>query len=839
MAATHGGNRRRIALGAWACLQLAVGAALAAEPAAWEKPVRFSRDIQPILARSCYACHGPDASNRQADLRLDVRAEAVKSAIVPGKAQASPLWQRISSKDPDDRMPPPESKKPALEPGQIELIRRWIDEGAPFDQHWAYVKPQPPAVPKVENTSWPLNPIDRFIADGHRRHGLQPAPEADRRTLIRRLSFDLVGLPPAPAEVDAFAADASPDAYERLVDRLLASPHYGERMAVYWLDVARFADTCGYHSDNHRELWLYRDWVIGAFNANQPFDQFTIEQLAGDLLPNATRDQRIASGYNRLLQTTEEGGAQAKEYTAKLAADRVRNTGAAWLGSTFGCAECHDHKFDPFTTRDFYCFAAFFADVKESAVGRQEQTKMPSAEQAARLQQLDAQIAPLRKLLDTSTPELEAAQEQWEKSLADHQGLPEHVAAILKTEPSKRSGEQKQALAAYYRGIAPQLASTRDALAPLQRQRDELDASIPTTLITESVAPRVVRLLPRGNWQDDSGEVVEPGVPAFLGSLGVDGRRPTRLDLARWLTSPDHPLVARVFVNRLWRQMFGQGLVKTLDDFGSQGAPPSHPELLDWLAVEFRQSGWNIKRMVKRMAMSRTYRQSSQASKEAIQRDPANLWLARQGRFRLEAEFVRDNALAISGLLAPKIGGPSVKPYQPAGYWAYLNFPPREYVPDRGDNQYRRGLYTYWQRTFLHPSLLAFDASTREECTVERPRSNTPLQALVLLNDPTYVEAARALATRMMRQGGTTDGQRVQFALRHALAREALPEETAALLELYQKHLAQYARDEKAARELLQVGDAKAPDDLRPAELAAWTSVARAVLNLHETITRE
>jgi hypothetical protein len=763
------------------------------------RPIDYSREILPILANECYACHGPDAAQRQADLRLDVRDMAVRGAILPGNAGRSPLVLRISSTSADERMPPPESKRPPLLPREIELVRQWIDQGAKFDVHWAYLPPRRPLAPAGADAAWCRNPIDCFIGAGYVRQGLRPAADADPRSLVRRLSFDLCGLPPSPGEVEAFAADPSPAAYQRLVDRLLASPHYGERMAVWWLDLARYADTCGYHSDNHRDVWLYRDYVIAAMNAGKRFDRFTVEQLAGDLLPGASLEERIASGYNRLLQTTEEGGAQPKEYAAKYAADRVRNAAAAWMGATLGCAECHDHKFDPYTTRDFYRFEAFFADVDELPTGRQPQTELPTAEQQARRAELDARLAALEKTLAAPAPAQAAAQAAWK----------------AKREPLRREREA------------------------LRHERDGLVASIPTSLVSRSVAPRLVRVLPRGNWQSDSGEVVTPAIPAFLGGLPAAGRRPTRLDLAHWLTGRDNPMAARVLVNRLWKLMFGQGIVKTADDFGTQGARPTHPELLDWLAVECLDCGWDLKHLLKLMAMSHVYRLSSRAAPETLVRDPANLWLARQGRFRLDAEFVRDNALAVAGLLSPKVGGPSVKPYQPAGYWAYLNFPPREYSADRGENQYRRGLYTYWQRTFLHPSLLAFDAPTREECCVDRPRSNTPLQALVLLDDPTYVEAARAFAVRVLGQGAADAAGRVQFAFRQALGRPARPDEAAALVCLYREHRRAYDRDQQAARALVSVGDSKPPDNLPPAELAAWTSVTRTILNLHETVTRE
>ncbi|HXG09437.1 MAG TPA: PSD1 and planctomycete cytochrome C domain-containing protein [Gemmataceae bacterium] len=825
--------RRLLAGLALTCLP---AAAPSAEPAA--PTLEFNRDIRPILSDNCYACHGPDQNQRKADLRLDLQEGALNGRIiVPGKPDESELYLRITAADPAQRMPPRKSEK-RLTAEQIAQIRRWIEQGARWQDHWSRLAPKRPPVPAVSDPAWPVNPIDHFILARLDREKLRPSPEADKRTLIRRLSFDLTGLPPTPEEVDAFLADNSPEAYEKVVDRLLASPHYGERMALYWLDLVRFADTGGYHSDNHRDLAPYRDYVIKAFNDNMRFDRFTVEQLAGDLLPSPTVEHKIASGYNRLLMTTEEGGAQPKEYMAKYLADRVRNVSTVWLALTMGCAECHHHKFDPISMKDFYSLGAFFADIQEKAVGRQEQTLLPSPEQEARLKMLDAQMVPLHQAM--AAPEVEAAQAKWEEAVrkGEVKGLPKPIADIVALAPAKRNEKQRQALAAHYRSIAPELEPVRRQLAELQRRKDEILRDVPSTLITRAGPPRVVRILPRGNWLDESGELVQPDTPAALPPLGVKDRRATRLDLARWLVSDDNPLTARVFVNRLWMLLFGQGLVKTLDDFGSQGSPPSHPELLDWLAVEFRESGWDVKHLVKRMVMSRTYRQSSQADEALRKRDPYNVLLARQGRFRLDAEMVRDNALAVSGLLSRKIGGRSVKPYQPDGYWAFLNFPKREYVKDTGEDLYRRGLYTYWQRTFPHPSLLAFDAPSREECTVERPRSNTPLQALVLLNDPTYVEAARCLAERIVREAGSGTEARIQFAYRQVLCRKAEPAEVNLLAALAEQHLQKYRVERESAQALLKVGDRPAPKEIDPAELAAWTSVARVLLNLHETITR-
>jgi hypothetical protein len=832
----------------WAVALLALASpALAAEP-----KISFNRQIKPILASKCFVCHGPDEKERKGELRLDVRDEAVPAVIKPEDAEHSEVIVRITSDDADLRMPPSDSKKPGVTPEEVKLIRQWIDQGAEYDTHWAYAKPVQPAVPAVKQADWPVNAIDNFVLAGLEAKGLQPSPAAEKRTLLRRLSFDVIGLPPSargvgvpPAgEWESGRVGEWERAYEGMVDELLASPHFGERMALYWLDIVRYADTGGYHSDNHRDVSPYRDYVIDSFNGNRPFDQFTVEQLAGDLLPDATTEQRIASGYNRLLQTTEEGGAQPKEYAAKYSADRVRNTAVIWLASTMGCSECHSHKFDPFTHKDFYSFAAFFADVSEKPVGRQEQTKLPTAEQAAELKQLDERLAAAKAELAVKTPELAAGREKWEAAAMAEppKGLAGPVLEALKTEVAKRSAKQEEQLDAEFRKQAPELAAAREKVAQVEKDRAKLDATISSTLVSMAVTPRTIRILPRGNWLDDSGEIVKPAVPTFLSGgndppAAGDGQQ-TRLDLARWIASADNPLTARVFVNRLWTLAFGRGIARSLEDFGSQGEPPTHPDLLDWLATDFTTHGWDVKRTFKLMLMSRAYRQSSAPSKEALAKDPMNDLFSRQSRHRLEAELIRDNALAVSGLLVKKIGGPSVKPYQPAGYWQYLNFPKREWENDKGDSQYRRGLYTYWQRTFLHPSLAAFDASSREEACALRPRSNTPQQALVLLNDPTYVEAARALAGRVLSEGGQTTAERLDFAFRQTLTRSPRPEETKTVTALLEKHQREFAVEKESAQNFLAVGDLKSPAALDPAELAAWTSVSRVLLNLHETITR-
>ncbi|WLD14205.1 PSD1 and planctomycete cytochrome C domain-containing protein [Planctellipticum variicoloris] len=1003
---------------------------LGVESRAADKPlpeqIEFNRDVRPILSDACFQCHGPDKNQRQAELRLDQAAGYAGTndkpgAVIPHKPEASELFRRVTTAAPDEVMPPKDSGK-TLSARDKEILRRWIEQGAEYQGHWAYLVPTRPAVPAATPAIPARNEIDRFIQARLAAAGLQPAAEADRVTLIRRLTFDLTGLPPTPADVQAFLQDARPDAYDRLVERLLESPHFGERMAVYWLDLVRFADTAGYHSDNLRDIVPYRDYVIDAFNRNLPFDQFTIEQLAGDLLPEPTLGQKVASGYNRLLQTTEEGGAQAKEYIAKYSADRVRNVADVWLGATLGCAECHDHKFDPFTTQDFYSLGAFFADVQEPAIGgRGPGMLVPSPDQSQRLAELDQTVASARQDLDAAVQALLAGDAAWEQELladsgwrplgsaeakvegsdvklaeqtdgswlaqgavgaqesfvltypasprgltalklevladdslpakgpgtagngnfvltefnlsttgadgkeqpvklvravADHaqnghaietafdgkdatgwailphvgqpheavfaaeqpfvsedagtltvrlefrsphashsigrfrlsattlpdpiaRWTPPQVRSVLATPRDQRSADQQTVLTQFLRDQSLQLQPQRQVSQQRQQARDQFVATIPRSLIAQAGPPRTVRVLPRGNWMDDTGEIREPAIPAFLGQVNAEGRRANRLDLASWLVSPENPLTARVFVNRLWKLFYGVGLSQTLEDSGSQGEWPTHPELLDWLAVEFRESDWDVEHMVQLMVLSHSYRQSSVQTSEARAVDPFNRLLSAQQRFRLDAEFVRDNALAISGLLSSQVGGESVKPYQPEGYWDYLNFPRRTWQADRGERQYRRGLYTFWQRSFLHPQMLIFDAPSREECVADRPRSNTPQQALVLLNDPTFFEAARVFATRTLLEGGPTDESRLAWAWQRALSRPPRAAEQQLILTLLQKHRQDYAADPAAARALLtSVGSAALPDGVSEPELAAWVSVTRVLLNLHETVTR-
>ncbi len=835
-----------IALAGWSSLAFSQEASAPAE-------IQFNRDVRPILSDNCFSCHGPDAGHRQADLRLDIREDAIAGgAIEPGQPDASELVARLISADPDLQMPPPSSNK-RLTARQIEILRGWVAQDAPYQLHWSYEPPVKATIPAGENA------VDHLVRHKLVSAGLQPSPQADRRTLIRRLYSDLLGLPPTAEEVDAFVADQSPDAYGKLVDRLLQSPNYGERMAIQWLDVVRFADTIGYHSDNPRNVWPYRDWVIRSFNDNKPFDRFTLEQVAGDLLPDADVETRVGSAFNRLLLSTEEGGAQPKDYESRMLTDRVRAIGAAWLGQTTGCAQCHDHKFDPFTTRDFYSLGAFFADIQEPILGRREDgMAVTTPDQDAELARLDAELTAARERHQAILPSLDIAQQQWEADLVDYQvTLPElregsgatdadkktaaDVAAFVAKPDPERTPQEREAIRNYFRNRTTKLFATeRQALAQAEQQRNQYFNELPKCIVSvSSPNKRTVRILPRGDWMNESGEIVKPALPHYLPAPTFTDREPNRLDLATWLVSRENPLTARAVMNRLWKQFFGTGLSKVLDDLGAQGEPPANPELLDWLACEFMDSGWDMKQMVRNIVTSETYQQVSNATPELLAADPYNRLLARQSAFRVDAELVRDHALAVSGLLVNKIGGPSVKPYQPEGYWENLNFPVRQYQNDSSENQYRRGIYTWWQRSFLHPSLLAFDAPSREECTAERNLSNIPQQALVLLNDPTYVEAARAFAGRILQSADTTsDSQKIAWAWRNALQRSPREEEVQLAQQLLQEHRGYYRQDPEAANQLLGVGMAPNPESLDKVELAAWTHIARVLLNLHESITR-
>lgn len=775
-----------------------------AEPGTLDQ-VEFNRDVRPILSDNCFYCHGPDASERQAELRLDLRDEAVAAkAIVPGDAESSELIVRILSHDADLKMPPPDTRTKLTE-RQREILQKWIEQGAEYEQHWAFVPLATEGVPRVALADWPRNDLDRFVLARLEREGLVPSPEATKETLIRRVTLDLTGLPPTLAEVDAFIADDSPKAFGNVVDRLLKSPHYGERMAIDWLDAARYADSNGYQVDRDRELWPWRDWVIRAFNSNMPFDQFTIEQLAGDLLPGATLDQRIATGFHRNHMFNEEGGIIAEEFLAEYTADRVETTAAVWLGQTFNCARCHDHKFDPFKQREFYAMKAFFHNVPERGVGIYGKPIRQNAPPFVKLPapEIEAKIAELNTQLKTAND-----------SFAD-----------------------------LSRGEQPDDARLKEAKAQAEMLKKQIAAAeleIPTTLVMEELKePRATFVLMRGAY-DKPGEQVTAGTPEVLPAM-EDSLPRNRLGLAKWLVSPDNPLTARVTVNRFWQQLFGTGLVETSEDFGSQGALPSHPELLDRLAQEFINSGWDVKHLIKLMVTSATYRQQSALTPKLLERDPKNRLLARGPRFRLPAEIIRDQALAASGLLVDQLGGPSVKPYHPPGLYEQVTAGRgyNVYVPGKGDDLHRRSLYTYWKRSVPHPAMLMFDAPFRETCTLRRPRSNTPLQALNLLNDITYVEAARFLAQRMMLEGGDTIDARVTHGFRLLLARNPQQQELAVLRAAFERAQTNFQADTEAAKALLAVGETGVATELYDAELAAFTMVCSTLLNLDEAITKE
>jgi hypothetical protein len=1127
--------------------------------------IDFNRDIRPILSDHCYACHGPDERKRKGGLRLDREEDALKPlksgnrAIVPGDVKNSALVQRLRSRDPDEVMPPPKEGKP-LRTDQLDLLVRWVQQGAAWKKHWSFIPPERPPIPGTNDRTWSRNEIDPFILERLARVGLKPAPEADKATLIRRASLDLTGLPPSIGEVDAFLADSSPQAYEKLVDRLLDSPHYGERMAANWLDLARYADTSGYHFDGVRFMWLWRDWVIDSFNRDKPYDAFTVEQIAGDLLPHPTREQRIATGFVRNNMTNDEGGADPDEYLNKYVVDRVNTVGAVWLGMTVGCAECHDHKFDPLLTKEFYQLYAFFNNVPEKGLDRTRvdnpppRLPAPTPEQAAQFVEADFRLLDAEKTLQDRANELGETQEKWERETntrpppkPDDAGLIAWLTFDDTLRPASEAGERKtdrepdkagrptpppepelapgpkfvredkpdftggrvgkalkfdgkthidlgplvafertnafsygawvrvqadgallskmdkkpsyrgfdlyvndgrfevhlahqfpddalkvktkdkfpasqwrhvlatydgsgkaSGLKLYVDGRAREVEIEQDKLAgsilveqPLRigSRRDEgfftgliddvrfydrslaaedvrrlvfqammpivaksggtrtqeesddlrrfykenyatdylrseaaltgarqakenLVKAIPTAMIMEEMnPPRETFQLLRGDFRN-KGEKVAPNGPAFLPAIrktsvaeqegrlhwpmqisgpangpaaaplaehetagttvpvgsssaaapnDAQGKGPgavvtpvspasappaigndppgpstplNRLDLAAWLVSPEHPLTARVAVNRYWAMFFGAGLVKTINDFGSQGDWPSHPELLDWLACQFRDGGpagsrsaaaWDVKALVRLIVTSATYRQSAVITPAKSEKDPYNRLLSRGPRLPLEAEFVRDNALAVSGLLNPKIGGPSIKPYQPPGIWDGTD---AIYEQDHGDALYRRGLYVFWRRSAHYPSFATFDAPNREVCTFFRQRTQTPLQSLVLMNDPVFVESARALAQRVLAEEPRELSGRLIRAFRHTLGRVPLPAEIEILLHTYDRQLAAFRADPAAADKLLAVGESKLPPAPDKAELAALTAVANVLLNLNETITR-
>jgi hypothetical protein len=844
---------------AWMAWPLLVSSsARAAEPPplppAASVKVDFVRDVEPIFASHCYECHSEKKS--KSGFRLDDKARAFlggdsgKPFLIPGKGSQSQIILRVAGLvKPDEVMP---ARGERLTTQQVALLEAWIDQGANWPQsakapHWAYVKPVRPALPKVHHTRWPRTSIDTFILARLEQEKLKPSAEADRATLIRRLSLDLTGLPPTLAEVDAFATDKSKDAYEKLVDRLLASPHFGEKWARVWLDLARYADSHGYEKDPPRVMWPYRDWVINAFNRNMPFDQFTVEQIAGDMLPGATQDQKIASGFHRNTMINTEGGVDAEQSRVETIVDRVNTTATVWLGSTLACAQCHTHKYDPFTQKEYYQFLAFFNNADEPKL------ELPSAAETARRKQLSDDVATLEAEFKKSTPELTAAQTTWETNVTKALGraaaaasatnkpsaapeVPTNIVAILKVAPAERTEPQRDEVSDYFRSQAPELKTVRDQLAEARKAREALQEEIPSTLVMQERAePRESHVLIRGNFLNPD-ENVFPGVPAILPPL-PKGQPANRVTLAHWLVSPENPLTARVTMNRFWEQIFGCGLVETVEDFGTQGERPTHPQLLDWLATEFIRQNWDMKAMLRLIVTSAAYRQSSRSTPELIERDPHNRLYARGPRFRVPAEAVRDIALEASGLLSPKIGGPSVFPYQPDGIWTQL-YSSDQWATSKGEDKYRRGIYTFWRRTSTYPAFMSFDAPSRELICPRRQRSDTPLQALTTLNDPSFVEAAQALARRVMKESNGNAEADATYAFRLCVARSPRSPEIKRLVALYEQELTQFKQDPSAAQKLATGDLGQPPAGVSIEKLAAWTVVANVLLNLDETITK-
>lgn len=1005
--------------------------------------IDFNRDIRPILSNRCFACHGPDEEHREAGFRLDQKESAFGEAdsgehpLVAGKLQQSELWRRITSTDNDLRMPPADSNKP-LKPEQIELIRQWIEQGAKYSGHWSLTPPKRPPLPKVSQSDWPREDIDRFILARLEKEKLTPSPEADKIALLRRVTLDLTGLPPTLAEVDAFLADDSEGAYEKVVDRLLKSSRFGEHFARYWLDAARYGDTHGLHLDNYREMWPYRDWVIQSYNDNKPFNDFLVEQLAGDLLSNATTDQQVATGFLRCNVTTGEGGSIAEEVYVRNVNDRVTTFATVYMGATFECTRCHDHKFDPYTQKDYYSLFAYFNSINGAPLDGNKKDHAPvvrvaSADQKKQQSEFDRKLASLNQRLVAPWPAVDAAQQLWaaklreeqpaaknadwrvieptrftsqgkaelkklddhsilasgpnpakevyeiigelpvagvqtiqlegliDKSLtaggagrssnsnvvltefeaytatadkrddwkqieftaawADHEqtdgdfkignaidgkpqtgwaiqghvkrenrtarflastplgkqgsllkvvlkhesvhtqhtfgrvrlavsaantlphSIPANIIKLVNKQVSDRSDAEQNELQKYYRDLVSsdaELAKVRAEIKTLQKQRDQLSQNTPTTLVfKETPKPKDAFLLFRGEY-DQKREKVTRRTPTSLPLLGEEPPK-DRLELAKWLVHPDHPFTARVAVNRIWQQLFGTGIVKTSEDFGSQGEPPSHPELLDFLAIEFMESGWNTKQLIKQLVMSATYRQTARVTPELLQRDQSNRLLARGPRYRLAAEAIRDQALAVSGLLREHVGGPPVKPPQPNGLWyavAYSGSNTAKFVADKDPAKtHRRTIYTFLKRTAVAPQISTFDGPSRESSCVRRERTNTPLQALLLFNDVQFIEAARALAARAFHEGGGSAKSRAAYMFRLATCRRPTENELADLVAGFQEDLAVFEKDQESAKKLLNFANT---GELPPetAELAAWTMTANMILNLDEVLNK-
>ncbi|MEW4490761.1 PSD1 and planctomycete cytochrome C domain-containing protein [Thalassoglobus sp. JC818] len=784
------GVPRRIAMFSYRFVWFFIASGVVSGPLFAEQPVKsveYNRDIRPLLADACLNCHGQDEKSRQADLRLDLLEDVLLdrggyAAIVPGAPNNSEVIRRILSEDEFLRMPPPDSPR-QLSNEERAMLAQWIEDGAEFEQHWSFIPPTEPAVP-MDDSGWSRNEIDRFVLQELRENGLKPQDEADCRTLIRRVTLDLTGLPPTQKQVDRFLADTRPDAYEQLVDTLLASPQYGEQQASMWLDLARYADSGGYQGDIPRTMWPWRDWVIQAYNNNLPFDEFTLHQLAGDLLPNPTDEQLIATGFNRNHRINDEDGIIPEEFRMEYVVDRVESTSLTWMGLTMGCARCHDHKFDPISQEEFYSFLAYFNSVDE--FGRGYGNSQP-------LFYYDPETQPIIERIDRELIELgDAAQGEYQK------------------------------------------------LIDLKAERDEvLSESLTVMIMKDRKEPRETFVLDRGLY-DSPVKKVEHGVPSAILPLSEDAPA-NRLSLAKWLLDPQHPLTSRVAVNRFWKSHFGRGLVSTPEDFGTRGTPPSHPELLDWLAVHFITSGWDVKALHRLIVTSSTYRQDSSASKEQYRDDPENQLLSRGPRVRMRPEEIRDQALVASGLINLKVGGPSVKPYQPDGVWEEMVafFP--EYNQSHGEDLYRRSLYTFLRRTVQPPNMNSLDFQSREICQVNRPTTNTPLQALVLMNDPTYVEAARVLAHKtMLTCPSLSDDDRwLTQVAEQVLIRPPTCDELEILKAQLLHHRHQYNSNPELARNLLTVGESPIDSEVNPVELAARTVVVSLIFNVDEAINRE
>jgi mono/diheme cytochrome c family protein len=796
----------------------------------------YERDVLPILSDYCFQCHGPDPKNRKGELRLDEEKAAKTrnadgvAAVVPGRSAQSGILQRLLSKDRDEVMPPPKfHKRPSKE--QVATIRAWIDSGAPWGEHWAFRPLAKPAVPAGARS-----PVDAFVRARLEKEKLAPSPEADRPALLRRLTLDLTGLPPTSEELVAFLADAAPDAYERAVDRLLASLRYGERMAWDWLEVARYADSNGYQGDGERTMWPWRDWVVKAFNENMPWDRFTVLQIAGDQLPEAGLEEQLPTGFLRNHPINGEGGRIAEENRVEYVMDMAETVGTAWLGLTFNCCRCHDHKFDPLTKADYYGLFAFFNQTPVNGGGGDPQTppfvELPTPEQNDRIARLDEEFAVACSRIAGEEESLLARPEPLVTEILEKNPK---IKDVLKNAPQRRNRQQFEDLSKAFEISLPDYAQRAKALRDLSDRRGAARKSVARVMVMQDQkAPRKTYQLDKGLY-DKRQEEIAAAVPAKLPVL--EGGVPrNRLALARWLVRPDQPLTARVVVNRFWQQFFGIGLTKTSEDFGVQGERPVHRELLDWLAADFRDSGWDVKRLVRTIVTSATYRQSSQVPPGHAERDPHNRLLARGPRFRMPSWMIRDQALAASGLLSPRIGGAPVKPYQPAGVWEEATFGGKRYEQDHGEALYRRSLYVFWRR-IVGPTMF-FDTSSRSTCTVKPTRTNTPLHALATLNDPTYVEAGRVLAERIL-QGPGGDAGRIDALYRRVLGRSPVAAEVDVVAAGLARHRADYAARPDDARKLLAVGESKRDMSLSPAEHAAWTALALTILNLDEAVTKE